>query len=329
LLPVVVSSGDHGGRNVRRMTTLVTGGLGYLGSRLLDELADCPGVADGPIRILDNLQRPRHHVLWDLPEAGDYEFVHGDVRDAGTVAEAMNGVDAVVHLAAITNAARSTEIPEQTRAVNFDGALTVFEAAREAGVDRFVYASTVSVYGTTSGAVDETAETDPESPYAAAKRDAERAILDSAEGTATTATALRFGTVHGWSAGMRFDTIPTEFAFAAATGQPLQVYEIEALGARFRPLVHVGDAARAMRFALTDLDGGVYNVVGENATVAEIAETVAEIVPETTVERVTVSGGSARSCRADGEKLARAGFTTRYGLADGIEGIVERVEGVR
>jgi len=311
------------------MTTLVTGGLGYLGSRLLRDLADCPGVADGRIRILDSLQRPRHHVLWDLPDAGDYEFVHGDVRDAETVAESMDGVDAVIHLAAITNAARSTEIPEQTRAVNRDGALTVFEAAREAGVEDFVYASTVSVYGTTDGTADETAETDPASPYAAAKRDAERAILDRAEGAALTATALRFGTVHGWSAGMRFDTIPTEFAFAAATGKPLQVYEFEALGARYRPLVHVGDAARAMRFALTALDGGVYNVVGENATVAEIAETVAAVVPETTVERVAVADDAARSCRADGGKLARAGFTTRYGLVDGIEEIVERFGRVR
>ena len=311
------------------MTTLVTGGLGYLGSRLLRDLADCPGVADGRIRILDSLQRPRHHVLWDLPDAGDYEFVHGDVRDAETVAESMDGVDAVIHLAAITNAARSTEIPEQTRAVNRDGALTVFEAAREAGVEDFVYASTVSVYGTTDGTADETAATDPASPYAAAKRDAERAILDRAEGAALTATALRFGTVHGWSAGMRFDTIPTEFAFAAATGKPLQVYEFEALGARYRPLVHVGDAARAMRFALTALDGGVYNVVGENATVAEIAETVAAVVPETTVERVAVADDAARSCRADGGKLARAGFTTRYGLVDGIEEIVERFGRVR
>jgi len=311
------------------MTTLVTGGLGYLGSRLLRDLADCPGVADGRIRILDSLQRPRHHVLWDLPDAGDYEFVHGDVRDAETVAESMDGVDAVIHLAAVTNAARSTEIPEQTRAVNRDGALTVFEAAREAGVEDFVYASTVSVYGTTDGTADETAATDPASPYAAAKRDAERAILDRAEGAALTATALRFGTVHGWSAGMRFDTIPTEFAFAAATGKPLQVYEFEALGARYRPLVHVGDAARAMRFALTALDGGVYNVVGENATVAEIAETVAAVVPETTVERVAVADDAARSCRADGGKLARAGFTTRYGLVDGIEEIVERFGRVR
>lgn len=307
------------------MTTLVTGGLGYLGSRLLRELAERSDRSDGPIRILDSLQRPRHHVLWTLPDAGDYEFVSGDVRDAETVAGAMEGVDAVVHLAAITNAARTTEIPEETRAVNHDGALTVFEAAREAGVEDFVYASTVSVYGTTDRVVDETADTDPASPYAEAKRDAERAILDRAEGTGPSATALRFGTVHGWSAGMRFDTIPTAFAFAAATGRALQVYEFEGVGDRSRPLVHVGDAARAMRFALTELDGGIYNVVGANATVAEIAETVAAVVPDTTVERVTVSDGSPRSCRADGGKLVRAGFEVEYGLVDGIEDVVERV----
>jgi UDP-glucose 4-epimerase len=311
------------------MTTLVTGGLGYLGSRLLRELADPPGVVDEPIRILDNLQRPRHHVLWNLPEDGDYEFVRGDVRDADVVAEAMDGVDAVVHLAAITNAARSAEIPEETRAVNHDGALTVFEAAREAGVEDFVYASTCSVYGSAEKVLDETAATDSETPYAEAKRDAERAILDRAEGARMTVTALRFGTVHGWSAGMRFDTIPTEFASAAAMGQPVQVYEFESVGERYRPLVHVGDGARAMVFALTDLDGGVYNVVGKNATVAEIAQTLASMVPEATIERVPVSDGSPRSCRADGGKLERAGFETVVSLADGVEEVVERFEGDR
>jgi UDP-glucose 4-epimerase len=307
------------------MTTLVTGGLGYLGSRLLRELADPPGVVDEPIRILDNLQRPRHHVLWNLPEDGDYEFVRGDVRDADVVAEVMDGVDAVVHLAAITNAARSTEIPDETRAVNCDGAVTVFEAAREAGVEEFVYASTCSVYGSAEKVLDETAATDPETPYAEAKRDAERAILDRAEGAKMTATALRFGTVHGWSAGMRFDTIPTEFALAAAMGQPVQLYEFPAVDERYRPLVHVGDAARAMVFALRELEGGVYNVVGENVTVAEIARSVAGVVREATIERVTVSDGSARSCQADGGKLERAGFETVVSLADGVKEISERV----
>ncbi|MFT4911263.1 MAG: UDP-glucose 4-epimerase [Natronomonas sp.] len=315
------------------MTTLVTGGLGYLGSRLLRELAARPAVVDGPIRVLDNLQRPRHHVLWGLPDAGDYdddyEFVRGDVRDEEVVSEAMTGVDAVVHLAAITNAARSTEIPEETRTVNRDGALTVFEAAREAGVEEFVYASTCSVYGTTEGVVDETADTAPESPYAEAKRAAERAILDRGEEADPTVTALRFGTVHGWSAGMRFDTIPTEFAFAAATGQRVQVYEFEGLDERYRPLVHVGDAARAMGFALADLDGGVYNVVGENATVAEIARTVADVAPDASVERVRVADGAARSCRVDGGKLAGAGFEMESGLADGIAEVVERFEGIQ
>jgi nucleoside-diphosphate-sugar epimerase len=286
-------------------------------------------IAEETVRILDDLQRSRHHVLWELPSTGEYEFVRADVRDADAVAAAMEGVDAVVHLAAITNAARSTEIPAATRAVNRDGALTVFEAARAAGVETFVYASTCSVYGTPDGVADERTDPDPRSPYAEAKLAAERAILDRAASDQLTATALRFGTVHGWSRGMRFDTIPTEFAFAAATGQPLRVYEFEGLGVRYRPLVHVGDAARAMRFALSDLDGGVYNVVGENATVEGIAETVSAVVPGTSVEPVTVSEGSARSCRVGGRKLERAGFETEYVLADGIEEIVDQIGPVR
>jgi UDP-glucose 4-epimerase len=307
------------------MRVLVTGGLGYLGSRLLRDLGETPAITDEPIRLFDSLQRPRQHVLWSLPEDAEYEFVRGDVRDAEAVAGAMRGVDAVVHLAAITNATRSREIPETTTAVNRDGAVAVFEAAIDADVERFVYASTCSVYGTTAEVVDETADPAPRSPYARAKRDAERAIIERACETHTTATALRFGTVHGWAAGMRFDTIPTEFAFAAATGQPLRVYEFEGFEARYRPLIHVADAARAIRFALGDLEGGVYNVVGENATVAEIARVAAAAAPGATIERVSVSDGSARSCRADGAKLERQGFEPKHELADGTGETVDRL----
>lgn len=213
---------------------------------MIRELPDHPEFSGETIRILDNFRQPRFHALWDLPVYADYEFVKGDIRENDDVREAVDGVDTVFHLAAITNAPDTFDIPEKTWDVNYEGALRVFEAAQEAGVSEFVNVSTCSVYGTTEEEITEEFACDPESPYGEAKLEAEQEILDRYDGEMGL-TALRLGTVYGWTTGMRFDTVVDKFALLAATGQPLTVYE----GAedQKRPYLHVQDSVRSMLFA--------------------------------------------------------------------------------
>ncbi|WP_135366090.1 NAD-dependent epimerase/dehydratase family protein [Halosimplex halophilum] len=308
------------------MTVLVTGGLGYLGSRLIRELPDHPAFSDQTIRILDNYRQPRFHSLWDLPAYADYEFVDADVRDAEAVREAMDGVDAVFHLAAVTNAPETFDIPEKTWEVNHEAALTTYEAARDAGVDQFVNVSTCSVYGTTEEEIDETFDCDPESPYGEAKLEAEQEMLARYDGE-TGLTALRLGTVYGWTTGMRFDTVVDKFALLAATGEPLTVYE----GAedQKRPYLHVQDAVRSMLFAAAELgDGEAYNVVGQNGRLQDVVDAVEKHFPDVEVGYVEAEQLNQLSYIVSDEKIRAEGFETAYTLDDGVAELADKFRGL-
>ncbi|WP_181686644.1 NAD-dependent epimerase/dehydratase family protein [Halorhabdus salina] len=304
------------------MTVLVTGGLGYLGSRLLNELPDHPAFAGEEIRILDNLRQPRYHTLWNLPVYSEYSFVEGDIRDEEVVAAAMEDVDTVFHLAAITNAPETFDIPEKTWDVNYGGALTVFEAARDAGVKEFVNAVTCSVYGTTEEEIREDFNCDPESPYAEAKLEAEQEMFDRHNGEMGL-TGLRLGTVYGWSTGMRFDTVVDKFAYLAATGQPLTVYE----GAeqQQRPYLHVGDATRSMLFAATELgDGEAYNVVGQNEELQTVVDAIERHFPETEIGYTEAEQLNQLSYIVSDEKIRSEGFQTIYTIDQGVEELADK-----
>jgi len=304
------------------MTVLVTGGVGYLGSRLIRELPDHPAFAGETIRVLDNFRQPRFHSLWDLPVYSDYEFVEGDIRDDEVVREAMIDVDTVFHLAAITNAPETFDIPEKTWEVNYDGAIIVYEAARDAGVDEFVNAVTCSVYGRTEEKIQEGFDCDPESPYGEAKLEAEQEMFDRYAGEMGL-TGLRLGTVYGWTTGMRFDTVVDKFAYLAATGQPLTVYE----GAeqQKRPYLHVQDSVRSMLFAADNLGGGeAYNVVGQNAALQDVVDAIERHFPNVKIGYTEAEHLNQLSYVVSDEKIRSEGFETAYSLDQGVAELADK-----
>lgn len=304
------------------MTVLVTGGLGYLGSRLVRELPDHPAFVGEEVRIFDNLRQPRLHTLWDLPAYTDYDFVEGDIRDEDAVREAMTDVDTVFHLAAITNAPETFDIPEKTWEVNYDGALAVFEAAREADVDDFVNAVTCSVYGTTEEKIREEFKCDPESPYGEAKLEAEQEMFDRYDGEMNL-TGLRLGTVYGWSTGMRFDTVVDKFAYLAAAGQPLTVYE----GAerQKRPYLHVQDSVRSMMFAAEELgDGEAYNVVGQNAELRDVVDAIERHFPDVEIGYTEAEQLNQLSYVVSDRKIRNEGFEATYTLDQGVRELSDK-----
>lgn len=303
------------------MTILVTGGVGYLGSALIRELPGYPELGHHEIRIFDNFRQPRYHSLWDLPVDAEYTFVEGDVRNPDVVAAAMEDVDVVFHLAAITNAPETFDIPEKTREVNYEGTLNVYDAAVEHDVDRFVNVSTCSVYGKTDERIGESFDCEPESPYGKAKYDAEQAILDRDDPTHV--TVLRLGTVYGWTQGMRFDTVVDKFAYLAATGQPLTVYR-DAQDQK-RPYLHVRDAIRSMVFAASELDDGeVYNVVTENATLGDVVDAVESEFDGVDIEHIDVEQLNQLSYVVSDAKIRAEGFDPAYSLRRGVEELADK-----
>ena len=309
------------------MTVLVTGGLGYIGSRLIREIPDHPEFSGEEIRIMDNFRQPRFHSLWDLPSYADYDFVEGDIRDADARAEALDGVDTVFHLAAITNAPETFDILEKTWEVNHEAAVDLFEDAREAGVAEFVNAVTCSVYGTTEEEIEEGFDCEPESPYGEAKLAAEQEMFELYDGTMGL-TGLRLGTVYGWTTGMRFDTVVDKFALLAAMGEPLTVYE----GAenQKRPYLHVQDSVRSMLFAASELgDGEAYNVVGQNGRLQDVVDAIVEHFRNVDIEYTEAEQLNQLSYIVSDRKITDEGFSTCYTLEQGVEELAHKFAGLR
>ncbi len=222
------------------MKVLVTGGAGYIGSALVPRLL----AVGHEVRVLDRLDFGGQSLLgvWSDPA---FELVVGDVRTPEVRERALEGVDAVVHLAAVVGDPACALDPDQARETNLEATLALVAAADERGVERLVFASTCSNYGRmpdAEGFVDEASELRPVSLYAETKVAVERYLLEEGVFENLRPTCLRFATVFGVSPRMRFDLTVNEFTAELILNGELEVY-----GEQFwRPYIHVSDVAEAI-----------------------------------------------------------------------------------
>jgi UDP-glucose 4-epimerase len=271
------------------------------------------------VRVLDDfrLSSPRNLAAVDLDAV---EFVRGDVRDGNVVADAVRGVDAVVHLAAITGAGSSHQQAEEVRSVNADGTETVVDAAEDAGVDRVVLASSCNVYGDTYAEhLTETDDPAPANPYAESKLTAERVCEESP----LDSVALRLATNFGHAPGVRFNLVVNTFVFRALVGEPLTVYGD---GSNWRPYLHVHDTARAFTAAL-DWDPGVYNVGWDNVRIEDVAATVADTLDRDVETDYLRERDPGPSYHADFGRMAATGFSPERSLEAGVADLAATFEG--
>ncbi len=310
------------------MVILVTGGCGYIGSRLIRDLASSKRFAGSTIRVIDNMLRERYVAIMDLPTQGHFEFLEGDIRNDGDLKKAFKDVDMVVDLAGITNAPLSFERKELTFDVNVGGGRKVVEHAVNAGVERFVYSSTASVYGPTTGIVDEKYTCKPISPYGESKLQAERACLSASREDGLHATVLRLGTVFGYSVGMRFDTVVDRFTYLACIGTPLTVWE--SAQHEKRPYLHISDTVDALVFAMSNgsMTGEIYNVIGENASINRITSVIGKEVSDARVVITPTPNLNQVSYEIDGSKIEKLGFKPSHTLEQGVRDIVHKFGGL-
>lgn len=309
------------------MVVLVTGGSGYLGSALIREL---PKAFRGEaIRVLDNQMRERYVSLWNLPAGVPYEFLEGDIRNPESVRQALQDVDTVFSLSDITNAPLSFERKELTWETNHTGVLQLFDRSVAAGVRKFVYTSTCSVYGPTTGVVTEDAVCAPASPYGESKLAAEREMRRRAEEIDFDWTGLRFGTIYGWTIGMRFDTIINRFTYLAAQGRPLTVYDTA--WKEKRPYLSAKDAMQAYLIGATNpkAKGHVFNVVHENANMETIIGAIKSVYPDVQVTTTKTPSLNQLSYEVDGSRFRALGFRPKVGIVEGVRELAGKFKGIR
>ena len=244
------------------MKIIVTGAIGHIGSYVIRDLGVFFPRAE--IVMIDNMMTQRFPSLFNLPSGVKYQFIEGDVSEMN-LKSIFIGADAVIHLAAITDAAGSIDMAEELEANNFQSTLKVAEACLDSGAALIALSST-SVYGTQKDKVDENcseSELLPQSPYATTKLKEEELISTLVEEMNLKAIHCRFGTIFGASPGMRFHTAVNKFCWQAVMNQPISVWSTAY--DQKRPYLDLLDASRAIAFIIKNniFDGQIYNVLIE------------------------------------------------------------------
>jgi nucleoside-diphosphate-sugar epimerase len=322
--------GLHGGRGnglppeppARGRRVLVTGGGGYIGCVLVPRLLE----RGYRVRVLDRL-------YWGEGPLADFrdqiELIEADVRDVP--AEALDGIDGVIHLAGLSNDPTAEYDPEANWQMNAVATESIGQACVARGIERLVLATSCSLYdGLPPGMHDEEVEVVPRGAYATSKRYAEQALLAlAADGLCP--VLLRNGTVYGWSPRMRFDLVVNTFVKDALLEERLLLH---GGGWMWRPLVDVRDVSDAMILALeapADLvRGETFNVLHSNYQIRELAMLVAgsvQLLGRAVQLEEVPAPELTRDYECTNAKLStRLGFFPTHSVVDAVTDLLARID---
>ncbi|MEX2681143.1 MAG: NAD-dependent epimerase/dehydratase family protein [Candidatus Sigynarchaeota archaeon] len=296
------------------MHVLITGSEGYIGSVL------CPLLMSKGYQVTRwDTGFFQDCLLPGMNVAGS--FVRKDLRDV--TSSDLKGIDAIVHLAALSNDPMGELNPELTNEINFKASANLAKKAKEVGVSRFLFSSSCSVYGAAgSKKITETSDLSPVTEYARSKVKTEEALHELAGGSFHP-VCLRNATVFGLSPRIRFDLVVNQFvAFASITKHIKMISD----GTPWRPNVHVQDVCAAflamLEAPVDDIHDEVFNVGmdSENYPIRKIADMVIEGIPDSRLECLNQTPNDPRSYNVSFDKIRKKipGFRPRWNVQMGV-----------
>jgi nucleoside-diphosphate-sugar epimerase len=299
---------------------LVVGGAGYIGSMVCRKL-----LATGhKVRVLDCLMYGDFPIQ-ELLANPSFELFVGDCRNIQSVVSAMKGVKSVIHLAAIVGDPACEQDRQTAREVNYAATRMLIEIAKGYGVERFVFASSCSVYGASDFLMDENSMVGPVSFYGQTKVDSEKALLSS--GTPDFhPIVLRLATVFGNGYRPRFDLVVNLLTAKAYQDEVITIFN----GQQWRPFIHVQDVVegilKVLNAPLSVVSGQTFNVGDSrlNYTLTEIAHKILAAFPKARVQYVESS--DRRNYRVSFEKIASLGFHCTFTIDDGVAELKKALE---
>lgn len=299
-------------------SVFITGGAGYVGALLVPKL-----LAEGyHITVLDlfmygeDVIKPHHNL----------KLVKGDIRDADLLRKTIPGHKAVIHLACISNDPSFELNPDLSKSINLDAFEPLVKISRDAGVKRFIYASSSSVYGVKEEKdVHEEMSLEPLTDYSRFKADCEKILAGYQTDTFTTVT-IRPATVCGYSPRQRLDVVVNILTNLAYHKREISVFG----GNQLRPNIHIVDMVEAYLVLLRApgeiIAGEIFNAGYENQTVLEIAKTVQKVIGSDVKLVATITNDN-RSYHISSKKIAvKLGFAAHHTIQEAVEDLKNAFE---
>ncbi len=301
---------------------LVTGGAGYVGAVLIPKLID----AGYEVTVVDLMIYGEDVFRDTVKDEQRLHVVKGDIRDQALLKQAMAGMDAVIHLACISNDPSFELNPTLGKSINLDAFRPLVEISRDAGVSRFIYASSSSVYGIKETPhVSEDMVLEPLTDYSRFKADCE-AILAEYQSPQFTTCTIRPATVCGYSPRQRLDVIVNILSNHAWHNKKIKVFG----GEQLRPNIHIQDMTDLYLKLLTEPDaniaGKIWNAGYENHKVSHIAEMVKRVMGDA-VQVETTDSDDIRSYHISSEAIARdLGFRASHTVVEAVADLKKAFE---
>jgi len=309
--------------NLKFRNVLVTGGAGYVGSALVPEL----------------LQKGYNVKVYDLYFYGDV-FSHlndnpnltqikADIRDKKKLMEATKNVDAIIHLACISNDPSFELDSGLGKAINYDAFFNLLDAAKINNVKKFIYASTSSVYGVKKEKnVREDATCEPLTDYSKYKLECEKLLLEFGKNNDIEHVIVRPATVCGYAPRLRLDLIVNILTIHALINRKIKIFG----GKQLRPNINIKDMVRVYELFLSaakeKINGEIFNAGYQNYTVEEIANIVKNAMGDENIALEYVPTSDMRSYHINSDKIKNVlGFQPRYTIEDAVKSIKVAYEG--